>query len=80
MKIVKKKHENIMEAIKQDWKSKLEMNIENYLLKKKMWKGSMEKINKKLSMKEINKNQENIKTNIGKQRKYHYKKLFLIKR
>ena len=80
MKIVKKKHENIMEAIKQDWKSKLEMNIENYLLKKKMWKGSMEKINKKLSMKEINKNQENIKTNIAKQRKYHYKKLFLIKR
>ena len=80
MKIVKKKHENIMETIKQDWKSKLEMNIENYLLKKKMWKGSMEKINKKLSMKEINKNQENIKTNIAKQRKYHYKKLFLIKR
>ena len=69
-----------METIKQDWKSKLEMNIENYLLKKKMWKGSMAKINKKLSMKEINKNQENIKTNIAKQRKYHYKKLFLIKR
>ena len=74
MKIVKKKHKNIMETIKQ------EMNIENYLLKKKMWKGSMEKTNKKLSMKEINKNQENIKTNIAKQRKYHYKKLFLIKR
>lgn len=44
MKVIRKKKKDVMKKINKDYNSKLEINIENYIMKKKTEKESMELI------------------------------------
>ena len=44
MKVISKKKKDVMKKINKDYNSKLEINIENYIMKKKTEKESMELI------------------------------------
>lgn len=55
-----KKQKNIKISNK-DWKSKYGINKENYLMKKKIKKESIGKIDTDICLKKINKNWKNIK-------------------
>ena len=41
MKVIRKKKKDVMKKINKDYNSKLEINIENYIMKKKTEKESM---------------------------------------
>ena len=55
-KLVKKKQKNIMKITKQDCKNKHEINIDNYLMKKRISKENMLKINTQICPKKIDRN------------------------
>lgn len=44
MKVIRKKKKDVMKKVNKDYNSKLEINIENYIMKKKTEKESMELI------------------------------------
>ena len=64
---------NIMKITKKDWENKQEINIENYLTKKKTQRERMEEIDIKICLKKINKDYKNIK-------KITVKKIYLRKK
>ena len=69
---------NITKITKKDWENKQEINIENYLTKKKTQRERMEEIDIKICLKKINKDYKNIKKITVKKKNLRKKLLYFF--